>query len=240
MFSVEVEWHWEGGGGSLAPPTSSKFPWRGYSHSPFLGLRSIVSVVCSFVKSEGWSPIRWDLVRAARWPLKGGGKARLRWNKHIQFHYRLWLYKSSKKIRLIMCIYPNRWWESNLRNWTKLFSNLITLLSARLDKKLHARRCNKLQYHQYTNFKITIVTLRDLVDLWSPSESPSKACWVCYDDQINPANIDELVPTVRASDDYRMMWTVVVENVLLPCQKGGRPRADHSCWFLLCFKENSI
>ena len=31
-------------------------------------LGSIVSVICSFVKPQGWSPIRWDLVGAARLP----------------------------------------------------------------------------------------------------------------------------------------------------------------------------
>ena len=46
--------------GNLAAPTSSKF------HSFVLGLRSIVSVVCSFVKPQWWFPIRRDLVRAAR------------------------------------------------------------------------------------------------------------------------------------------------------------------------------
>ena len=44
--------------GSLAAPTSTKFHWWGWGRSLFvLGLGSIVSVVCSFVKPEGWSPI---------------------------------------------------------------------------------------------------------------------------------------------------------------------------------------
>ena len=55
--------------GSLAALISSKFHWRGLCRSPIvLRLGSIVSVVCYFVKPEGWSPIRWDLVKAARWP----------------------------------------------------------------------------------------------------------------------------------------------------------------------------
>ena len=39
---------------------------------------SIVSVVCSFLKPEGWAPIRWDFVRAARWPCP----IKLKWAKN--------------------------------------------------------------------------------------------------------------------------------------------------------------
>ena len=40
-----------------------------YCRSPFvLVLGSIVSVVCSFVKPEGWSPIRWDMEELRGYP----------------------------------------------------------------------------------------------------------------------------------------------------------------------------